>query len=51
MNALQSQLTGGALLCKGTEDNDGVMVLDEGEQRKGMMSLVVVEGGPKAVSG
>ena len=26
MNALQNGLTGGVLLCKGTEDGDGQMV-------------------------
>jgi len=49
MNALQNSLTGGVLICKGTEDDaTGEVVM--GGQGHNAMSLVVVEGGPKAVA-
>jgi U4/U6 small nuclear ribonucleoprotein PRP3 len=47
VNASQNSLTGGVLTCKGIEDEFGGIVLEPGDEA---LTLVVVEGGPKAIA-
>lgn len=47
VNASQNSLTGGVLACKGTEDEFGQIVMEPGDEA---ITLVVVEGGPKAIA-